>query len=177
MQANISILKLLIPLSIILGLSILSCGKSSSIQTDAHSAPPIYPESKETEVFDTLVTSKGSEYHIFFKRFTIDDSFVEQTHQYENHIETVLFRNWAVALDLNKDGSQMLHDTLTKESFMHIIQDSLFLNQSIIHSFWLEEVKTNPIFMSVIGIPESDNVLVFEVELKGSKMDILEFVE
>lgn len=159
-----------------LAVCLLSCRSSTSQPSTSSKEPssssvdtePIYPPENTELKSDTSFLLGEHAYEVFSNHFTIPEQFVSKVVEYEDGNDTLVFRDWAVEVVIKKDDQYQVRDTFDKNDFYAYPNDSIFLQSSIIQSFWLADAQKRPIFYVVIGIPETDDVILNGVSFDDS---------
>lgn len=170
-QSTVFIKNLFLSLIFAHMLLLLSCAQINSDESEhiSRGSKLYYPESLSQIEEDTTLFLGKNTINIRLNRFTVENSFVRKLANYENHVDTIFYRNWEVEVEILKEGKITFKDTLSKDSFDEIIKDDAFLKNAIIHNVWVEEFTTQLILRAVVSEPDSDFNILFKIIPNGSK--------
>lgn len=113
----------------------------------------LFPETKATEKFDTLIADKQLQITIIRAYL---DSYV--LHEYEENGKKQIdkYRDAKISLTIKQNSKTLLDTVFRKEQFSKY-GDKGFMRIAIFHSYWFRKLEKDKIeFFGVISEPETD---------------------
>ncbi|MEL6628749.1 MAG: DUF4738 domain-containing protein [Bacteroidota bacterium] len=145
----------------------------SSYQKDKNKTE-IYPEINESFSSDTVIVIEADTFEIKIIRSSLPKPFVKKEVFYEHGAKQIFFRNWKVDLTILKNRSPFFEEVLTKESFKEEMGNDEYLNNTTLINFWIADITDKIVFTTLVGIPETDDVVLFSLDLIDGELSISE---
>lgn len=140
--------------------------KSKEVETADSSTKPLtnikserfFPETKETEKFDTLIADKQLQITIIR---TDLDSYVVNEYEVNGKKQIDKFKDAEIALTIKQKTQTILDTVFRKEQFSKF-GDKGFMDISIFHNYWFNKLDKDKIeLFGVISKPETDWTIDF----------------
>lgn len=135
----------------------------------------IYPATKTTEKFDTIIAEGNLEIIIVKQDL---DTYITNEYIENGKKQIEKYRDAEINLIIKKNSDILLDTLFAKEQF-YKHADKAFITSANFHNYWFNSINKNKIeLFGVISQPETDNALAFYhyFDLTSGKMAFVEHI-